>query len=62
MLEMDLYEAREDISELHEYLWRFCKTEIPFLEGMCYRLNDYLDVALEFAEWRAKNRRASESK
>jgi len=36
------------IRELHDYLWRFTRCELPFANG---NLRDYLDIALEKAEY-----------
>lgn len=40
------------IQELHEYLWKFIRSQIPNASG---KLDKYLDVALEIAENKSKN-------
>lgn len=40
-------EAFDYIRELHDYLWKFIRCELPFANG---KLDNYLDVALEKAE------------
>ncbi len=41
-------EVFDYIRELHDYLWRFVRCELPFANG---KLDNYLDVALEKAEY-----------
>jgi len=38
------------IRELHEYLWRFVRAELPRSSG---KLDDYIDVGIEQAEYKA---------
>lgn len=40
-------EVASYIKELHDYLWRFVRAELPFASGS---LQQYLDVAIESAE------------
>jgi len=37
------------ISELHDYLWKFVKVQIPSASG---DLTDYIDIALREAEYK----------
>jgi hypothetical protein len=37
------------IAELHEYLWRFVRCELPGVGG---NIKDYIDIALQQAERR----------
>ena len=39
------------IKELHEYLWKFVRCELPAANG---KLTDYIDIALKEAQKRAK--------
>ena len=41
-------EVFDYIREMHDYLWRFIRCELPFASG---KLDNYLDVALEKAEY-----------
>ena len=41
------------ISELHDYLGRFVRCELPGARG---KLNEYLDIALENAQYRSNKR------
>ncbi len=36
------------IQELHDYLWKFIRCEIPFASG---KLDNYLDIAIQKAEY-----------
>ncbi len=40
-------EQSDYIRELHDYLWRFVRCELPFAGG---NLRDYLDLAIEKME------------
>jgi hypothetical protein len=40
-------EVFDYIKELHEYLWRFVRSQIPSASG---ELEKYIDVAIEIAE------------
>lgn len=40
-------ECFDYIKELHEYMWRFVKSQIPEASG---NLSDYIDKAIEIAE------------
>ncbi len=40
-------EVFDYIAELHEYLWKFVKTQMPWASG---NLNKYVDVALEILQ------------
>ena len=42
-------EVFDYIREMHDYLWRFIRCELPFASG---KLDNYLDVALEKAEYK----------
>jgi len=46
-LSQDTSEASNYIVELHEYLWRFIKTQFPGAQG---HMEEYLDLAIEKAE------------
>ena len=39
------------IAELHDYLWKFVRCELPAASG---KLQDYLDIALKNAQHRAR--------